>query len=170
MAQKKILLFLAILACFTLRNPHNATAAETLDLATTKVQTLTRTPTTLKEKFTGEILLLDFWASWCGPCKESLPFYQELQSRYASQGLQVLALSVDTDIKEASAFIRKNKFSLSFLWDQNRTVANSLNLKAIPTTLILDKTGKILYQERGFLDSSKDKIEKFLVKTLKKSQ
>ncbi|HEY8271611.1 MAG TPA: TlpA disulfide reductase family protein, partial [Pseudobdellovibrionaceae bacterium] len=113
MAQKKIFLIFYILGSFSLGISQSLQAADTLNFATTKVQTLTHTTTTLKEKFTGQFLLLDFWASWCAPCKESLPFYQELQKRYAAEGLQVLALSVDSDVKDASSFIRKNNFTLN---------------------------------------------------------
>ncbi|MGZ3743064.1 MAG: TlpA family protein disulfide reductase [Pseudobdellovibrionaceae bacterium] len=165
MPAKKILLFFYFLGVL-----QNAQALESVDLTTTKLQTLTRTPFLLKEKFTGEFLLLDFWASWCGPCEKSLPFYEELQKRYAAQGLQVLAISIDEDVKEASAFVLKKKLSLTFLWDQNGALAKSLGLHAIPTSLILDKKGKILHQERGFLDSSKAQIEQFLEKTLKKEK
>ena len=147
---------------------RNAQAVDSVDFSTTKVQTLTQAPVTLKEKFTGEILLLDFWASWCAPCLESLPFYVQLQKRYAAQGLQVLALSVDDEVKDASAFIAKNKFSLTFLWDKKGALAKELGLKAVPTTLILDKKGRILYQERGFVESSKAEIDRQILKALKK--
>jgi thiol-disulfide isomerase/thioredoxin len=170
MPLKKILLFFNVLGILYFENFPKALAIESLDLAATKVQTLTQTPTMLKDKFTGEVLLLDFWASWCGPCKKSLPFYEQLQKRYTTQGLQVLALSVDDESKDATAFILKNNFSLTFLWDQNRTLAKSLSLKAIPTTLILDKAGKIHYQERGFSDSSKAKIEEQILKLFKKNK
>lgn len=162
MPLKKVLLILWTLGSL------NTFAAETLDLAASKVQTLSKVPTSLKEEFKGKILILDFWASWCGPCKESLPFYEDLQKRYSPQGLQVLAVSVDEDPQSALDFIGKRSFSIRILWDSNKELSKRLELKAIPTTLILDSSGKVLYRERGFVDSSKLKIEQQLLKVLPK--
>ncbi len=165
---KKLILFFLTLCTLALSGIKGVQAATSLDPQGTQFQTLEMAPTTLKENFTSDLLLLDFWASWCEPCKESLPFFAKLEKRYSKQGLQILAVSVDEELKEAKAFVAKNNFSLTFLWDPKKAVAKSLELKAIPTTLLVDKSGKIIYQERGFSESSKAKLEAQIQKTLKK--
>lgn len=141
--------------------------ADSLDFGAIQLQSLNNSSTTLQKEFSGELLLLDFWASWCDPCKESLPFYEKLQARFSAQGLQVVALSVDDEITEASDFVAKSNFKLNFLWDRERTVAKSLGIQSIPTTLIIDKNGKILRRERGFLASTKAKLEERIQDLLK---
>lgn len=159
-----------IFPCFALiLLTSRANAGESVDLIKTKVQTFEKISVSLTDKFTGELLVLDFWASWCEPCKESLPFYQELQKKHGARGLQVLAVSVDEDIQDASSFVSKNKLTLTFLWDPNGNVARSLSIHALPSTLIVDKSGKILHRERGFTKTSKTKIEEQLLKLLKKA-
>jgi thiol-disulfide isomerase/thioredoxin len=161
MPVKKLILFFWTLGLLS------AHSAETVDFSTCKVQTLGQTPTSVKEAFKGRVLILDFWASWCSPCKESLPFYEELNKRYGSQGLQILAVSVDDEVTDASEFVANKKFSFQFLWDKNRELSKRLKLQAVPTTLILDRNGKVLYREQGFVKSTKVKIEQELSKALK---
>ena len=143
-------------------------AEDSIHFATTKVQALeTETPVILKEKFTGKILLLDFWASWCSPCKEALPYYETLQKRFAKVGLQVIAVSVDDDKKSALEFLKDHNYQLSFFWDKDKNVAKSLGVKVLPTTLLIDSEGKILHRERGFFDSSKEVFQKKIVESFK---
>lgn len=169
MTLKNGLLILGILVGVNSWLSFSSAAPTALDLSSTKVQTLESAPVTLKEKFTGDLLLLDFWASWCSPCKESLPFYQELQKKFSPQGLQVLAISVDDEAKDATRFIKKNKLSLNFLWDPQGALARSLGIQSLPATLLLDKSGKILFQEKGFSEASKTKLENQL-QTLAKNK
>lgn len=157
---------LTLCALTLLRTPAS-NGANSIDFPSTKFKTFDMLPTSAAEHINGKLVLLDFWASWCEPCKDSLPFFAELENRYSKQGLQVIAVSVDEDLKAANAFVAKNKLPLKFLWDENKRVAKNLGLMAIPTTLLVDKSGKIIYQERGFSGSSKTKLEDQVRKALK---
>jgi len=142
-------------------------ATNSLELKAAKLQSLSAKPTNLKSEFKGQVLLLDLWASWCEPCKESLPFYEELQKRYGDKGLQVIAVSVDDNLKAANEFADKNKLKLQLLWDPKKELVKLLDVKAIPTMLLIDQNGKVLFRERGFLKNTKENIEKSIPQFLK---
>lgn len=165
MALKKLTCIISALVCGIFFEAH---AEDSINLATTKVQLLeSETSVALKEKITGKILLLDFWASWCSPCKDALPYYETLQKRFSKEGLQVIAVSVDEEKKSALEFLKDNKYQLIFFWDKDKAVAKSLGLKALPTTLLIDPEGKILHRERGFFESSKEVFQKKITESLK---
>jgi len=142
-------------------------ATNSLELKAANLQSLSAKPTNLKSEFKGQVLLLDLWASWCEPCKESLPFYEELQKRYGDKGLQVIAVSVDDNLKAANEFADKNKLKLQLLWDPKKELVKLLDVKAIPTMLLIDQNGKVLFRERGFLKNTKENIEKSIPQFLK---
>jgi len=99
-------------------------------------------------------VLLDLWATWCAPCKEALPFYAELQTRYRENGLSVIAVSVDEDRQALDDFVQDffSGDSLPFviLHDQKATLAKQVSMDTMPTSLIIDRAGKTLHVHSGF--------------------
>ncbi|MBX2986664.1 MAG: TlpA family protein disulfide reductase [Bdellovibrionaceae bacterium] len=97
-----------------------------------------------------KLVLLDFWASWCEPCRQSLPFYDELQRKYAAKGVLFIAVSADEQEKEAREFLKNVKFSFPAVWDKDRHLVNKLQLQAIPALVAMKADGEVLGTERGF--------------------
>jgi thiol-disulfide isomerase/thioredoxin len=101
----------------------------------------------------GSVVLLDVWATWCEPCRDSLPSFEKLARDYSGRGLKVYALSVDEDPRAIPPFLAETKVALPVLVDVNAAVAESvLNVRGIPTTLLLDRQGRVRYVHEGFVE------------------
>ncbi len=104
----------------------------------------------------GKVVLLNFWATWCGPCKIEMPWFVEFQRKYKDQGFTVLAVSLDEDGWEVvRPFVEANDFNFPvFLGDD--TVSEEFGgIYALPTTLITDKSGNIMFRHTGLVPKAK---------------
>jgi cytochrome c biogenesis protein CcmG, thiol:disulfide interchange protein DsbE len=102
------------------------------------------------EDLRGRVVLLDFWASWCGPCRESLPQYQKLRDEYPRADFEVLAVSLDEDIKEALGFLKQVPLQFPLLHDPEGKVASAYALKGMPSSYLIDRNGILRSQHVGF--------------------
>lgn len=108
-------------------------------------------PVLKDENLKNKVVLLDFWASWCGPCKEALPFYEDLYTKYKAQGLEVIGVNAQDTPKERSDFLKSIKLSFPIFEDSvKNSLVNKLDLVALPTLFVFDRTGKIILSYRGF--------------------
>jgi len=100
--------------------------------------------------FKGKVVILDFWATWCGPCRIEIPGFVELQREYGEMGLQILGVSLDGEVKreEVEDFCRRYYVNYPVLMD-NGEVARSFNVTAIPTTYIIDREGNLFKKYIG---------------------
>lgn len=110
----------------------------------------------------GSIVYLDFWASWCGPCKLSFPAMNTLQDEYADRGLKVLAISVDENEKDIRKFLRRTNAEFTVLVDSAGDVANTYNLPSMPTSYLIDRDGVIQYRHIGFRPGDIDELRKVI--------
>jgi thiol-disulfide isomerase/thioredoxin len=104
----------------------------------------------LPEPLKGRVVLLDFWASWCGPCKSSFPTMEELNKKYAAQGLTIVAVSVDEKAEEMQRFLRSAKISFATVRDAQHQLVAAADIKAMPTALLIDRAGKVRFIHAGF--------------------
>lgn len=107
----------------------------------------------------GQVVLVDMWATWCAPCKDSFPFYSELQTKYADKGFKLLAVSVDEEDAEVSEFLEANPVTFTVLRDPEGTVPAKLNIDTMPTAFLVDKEGKLTYMHAGFVPEDQAEIE-----------
>jgi thiol-disulfide isomerase/thioredoxin len=98
----------------------------------------------------GKVILIDFWATWCAPCKESFPVLEKLHHDYAKRGLVILAISVDRDKKKVASYLNKKPVSFSVLRDVTQKLVARTNIKTMPTTFIVDQQGKVRFLHNGF--------------------
>ncbi len=123
------------------------------------------TGTTLEGKviklshYKGKVVLLDFWASWCGPCKREFPFLVQLHHALKDQNFTVIGINVDTDRSKAERFLAGQKVKPDFpiVFDGKGKIAERYQLQGMPTTILIDKNGVIRYRHTGFRD--KDRAE-----------
>ena len=104
----------------------------------------------LPENLKGQVILLDFWASWCGPCKISFPAMEDLTKKYADQGLTIVAVSVDEKQENMQRFLKSVKVSFSVVRDAQHKLVAAADIKAMPTSFLIDRAGKIHFIHAGF--------------------
>jgi thiol-disulfide isomerase/thioredoxin len=107
----------------------------------------------------GKVVLLDFWATWCVPCRESLPFYAELQRELGPRGLQVVAVSVDSGTDEVRRYFGSAGPPFLVLRDPDgATLAERLSVRVMPTSFLIDRSGATRYRQEGFSPADRDPL------------
>jgi cytochrome c biogenesis protein CcmG/thiol:disulfide interchange protein DsbE len=98
----------------------------------------------------GQVVYLDFWASWCGPCRQSFPWMQALKNSYESQGLAIVAVNVDTDRADADKFLTQFKPTFEVRFDPQGKLAELYNIKTMPSSVLIDRHGVTRFTHMGF--------------------
>jgi thiol-disulfide isomerase/thioredoxin len=101
-------------------------------------------------EFRGSVVYLDFWASWCAPCRQSFPWMQTMQDAYGAQGLRVVAVNVDQDRADAERFLAKFNPKFDVRFDPQGEVAARFKIQGMPTGVIIDRHGALRYTHIGF--------------------
>jgi len=113
------------------------------------------------ESLSGKIAVVDFWATWCGPCKQSFPKLEELAKQNTGK-VQVIGISVDDKADGVADFAKANGATFPIGWDDGHTIAGRWKVDTMPTTYILDTTGKVRFIHAGYKDGEADVIAKEL--------
>lgn len=114
----------------------------------------------------GQVVIVDFWASWCAPCRLSLPFYQELYAARAKDGLQVLGVSVDVERALAERFLTEVPTTFAMGWDADQRLAAALQLETMPTAIVVDRAGVVRAVHKGFVSDDKAGIRELVARLL----
>jgi cytochrome c biogenesis protein CcmG/thiol:disulfide interchange protein DsbE len=134
---------LAILALLALALASPSSAAESLDLS----------------RHAGRVVVVDFWASWCKPCRQSIPWLNTLKARYGASGLTLIGVNVDAERRDAERFMRDIPFEFEVVFDPDGNIARQFKVQAMPTTYVIDRSGKIVETHLGFRESRKSETE-----------
>jgi thiol-disulfide isomerase/thioredoxin len=105
---------------------------------------------TLPDTGKAKVVMVDFWASWCEPCKQSFPVMEELHQRYSKDGLVIIAVNVDENRADMDAFLKKNSVTFSVLRDANQKLVERAGVATMPTSFLIDKEGKVRFLHSGF--------------------
>lgn len=108
----------------------------------------------------GKVVFLDFWASWCVPCRQEFPVLQRLSERYRERGLRVIGVTVDQEASNARAFVERAGARFLILHDANRAVAERYAPPSMPTSYVIDREGILRHINRGFEASDDAKFER----------
>jgi thiol-disulfide isomerase/thioredoxin len=114
----------------------------------------------------GKVVYLDFWASWCGPCKQSFPWMNEMQRKYGARGLQVVAINLDAKRADADQFLAQNPAGMALAFDSKGDSAKRIGVKGMPTSLLIGPDGKVLMVHLGFRAEDRAELEARVVAAL----
>lgn len=122
------------------------------------------------ERFRGKVVLVDFWASWCAPCRHSFPWLNAMQAKYADRGLVVVGVNVDRERAEAERFLRDVPATFQIVYDPDGSVAARYDVPGMPTSYVIGPNGAILARHVGFREGSRVEREAELQKLLETAQ
>jgi cytochrome c biogenesis protein CcmG, thiol:disulfide interchange protein DsbE len=115
----------------------------------------------------GKVVYLDFWASWCGPCKESFPWMNAMQKKFGEQGLQVLAVNLDAKRADADRFLGEVPAQFTVGFDATGQSAKAVGVKGMPTSVLIGADGKVLAIHQGFKAADRAELEAQMTLALK---
>lgn len=98
----------------------------------------------------GRIVLVDFWASWCGPCKQSFPAMNELHRKYGARGLVIIAVNVDEQPRNLEKFLKQTPADFAVIRDAKQRLVSALGVQTMPTSFLIDGSGKVRHIHSGY--------------------
>lgn len=111
------------------------------------------------QKYRGKVVYLDFWASWCVPCRKSFPWMNKMQEKYKSKGLVVIGINLDESKADAKNFLKQVPGNFTMAYDPDGVTPGKYKVEVMPTSYLIDRRGNLVYTHRGFKKSKADKME-----------
>ncbi len=109
--------------------------------------------------YIGEVVMINFWASWCGPCRQEMPLLEALHEKYNMMGFTMLGINLDEKRADADALLAQIPVSFPILFDPESKISRLYNVKAMPTTILLDRDGNLRFLHKGYQSGFEDKYE-----------
>ncbi len=100
--------------------------------------------------YKGQVVYVDFWASWCKPCRDSFPWMNNMQSKYQDQGLSVVAVNLDREKSEAMGFLALNPANFTIAFDSSGKTPRQYKVVGMPSSFVINREGHIVYSQTGF--------------------
>jgi len=123
----------------------------------------------LPDSLTNKVVIVDFWASWCDPCKESFPALNELQKKYADRGVIVIAVNVDEEKADMERFLKENPASFVVVRDAGQKLVEKSGISTMPSSFVIGCDGRVRFIHSGFHgDKTKKEYEEQIESLLKK--
>jgi thiol-disulfide isomerase/thioredoxin len=118
------------------------------------------------DQYRGQVIYLDFWASWCAPCKKSFPWLNRMQARHQGKGFKVIAVNLDKDRSLARRFLKNNPARFEIGFDPEGNVASQLNVQGMPSSFLIDRNGNIVSSHVGFREKDIASVEATILSQL----
>jgi cytochrome c biogenesis protein CcmG/thiol:disulfide interchange protein DsbE len=109
--------------------------------------------------YRGKVVYIDFWASWCAPCRESFPWLDDLARHYGSKNLVVIGVNVDQDRTRAERFLDQVPAGFPIVYDPHGEIATAFKVTGMPSAVLIDRTGRVRFQHSGFSARKKGEYE-----------
>ena len=114
-----------------------------------------------------KVVLLNIWATWCGPCRYEIPELQTLQSKYGARGFEVVGISVDeSGVDSVKQFVAANKMTYPIAIDAEGRIAGMFQTSVLPTSVIVDRSGRVVWKKYGAIEPNDDELRKAIEKAL----
>lgn len=117
--------------------------------------------------YRGKPVYVDFWASWCGPCRKSFPWMNGMQEKYGNK-IKIIAVNLDQDRAEADKFLAQNPPKFTIAFDPEGKTAEAYKVKAMPSSYLIDSAGRIVSGHAGFRGQDKEELEKLIEQMINK--
>ena len=114
----------------------------------------------------GKVIVVDFWASWCVPCRRSFPWLNNMRAKYADQGLVIIGVNLDASRGDATAFLDKYPADFLIHFDIDGSLAREYGVEAMPSSFVIGRDGQIMSRHLGFKVKRQDEYEAILVNAL----
>lgn len=101
-------------------------------------------------QFKGQVVMINFWATWCGPCRQEMPLLESIHKKYGKMGFTLLGVNVEPDPKAAEAWLKETPVSFPVLFDTKSEVSTLYSVSGMPSTVIIDRKGTIRMIHRGY--------------------
>src|SRR5882757_6050372 len=101
-------------------------------------------------QYKGQVVMLNFWASWCGPCRQEMPLLESIYRKYNKMGFTLIGVNVEPDSKAAEGFLKQTPVSFPVIYDKDSTVSKAYDVSGMPSTVIIDRKGNIRVLHRGY--------------------
>ena len=108
-------------------------------------------------EYRGDVVMINFWATWCGPCRQEMPLLDELYNRYQRVGFNLLGVNIDDDSQRAMQMVEELGVGFPVLFDAAKDVSKLYNVEAMPVTVIVDRLGTVRYVHHGYKPGYEDK-------------
>ena len=108
-------------------------------------------------EYRGDVVMINFWATWCGPCRQEMPLLDELYSRYERVGFNLLGVNIDDDSRRAMQMIEELGVSFPVLFDARKEVSKLYEVEAMPVTVLVDREGNVRYVHHGYRPGYEEK-------------
>lgn len=118
------------------------------------------------QKFKGKVVYVDFWASWCGPCKQSFPWMNEMQAKYGPRGLQIVGVNLDAKTADAEKFLAEVPAQFTVAYDPKGDTAKRYAIKGMPSSVLVSADGKVIKVHAGFREDERKALEDAIVAAL----
>ena len=118
------------------------------------------------EQYRNQVVYIDFWASWCVPCRYAFPWLNEMQERYGEDGFKVIGINVDKDKAMAAKFLELVPATFDIAYDPEGKVADLYSLKVMPSSYLIDRDGNLVHAHKGFKTSDGSRMEDMIRKLL----
>jgi thiol-disulfide isomerase/thioredoxin len=131
-----------------------APAADTLDLG----------------QYAGKVVVLDFWASWCVPCRRSFPWLNKMHDKYGDDGLVIVGVNLDMERADAKRFLEEYPAAFTIVYDENQELARQYEVIAMPSSYVIGRDGQLSAKHMGFKVKKQNEYEALIVKALAESE
>lgn len=121
-------------------------------------------------QYQGKVIYLDFWASWCVPCRRSFPWLNDMEQKYKDQGFKIVAINLDEEKQLAETFLQQYPAIFKIHFDPQGNLAQQYKLKGMPSSFILDKDGKVKFSHVGFRTNQLEKYEQHIIEALNEGE
>jgi len=147
-------LFLALLVCTTAGALSTGEAPPPIDMPDQNGKKVDL------EELRGKVVLVDFWASWCAPCKQEMPVLESLHKKYAEQGLVIVGVNIDNSSKKMNSFLKGSPVGFRIVHDPKISIAQRYEPSTMPSSYFIGRDGKLRYVHEGFRKKDAEEIEK----------